>query len=201
MAKWIKNKTAPFFGFQEGFTPFRNLEFLTGFTLIETIVAIFLITVGIVGAFTLITYTVSSTTFSTQKLIASYLAQEGIEIVRNIRDTNWLEDGATLWNAGLTTTCSGTCDETTGNGCIADYTYSTIRPPSLPQYTGQVLNIDNNGYYSYSTIPPFTLTKFKRKIVITSAGDILAVCVRVEWEEKGKTYSVSAQENLYNWKQ
>ena len=54
----------------------------------EAIVAIFVITTGIVGVLSLVTQTISSATFSKDKLIAAYLAQEGIEIVRNIRDTN-----------------------------------------------------------------------------------------------------------------
>jgi hypothetical protein len=72
-----------------------------------------------------------------------------------------------------------------------------LHPDLTTKYTGQVLKIDTvNGFYSYSAPTP---TKFKRKIVIISAGDILNVCVRIEWQEKGKTYKVEAQENLYNW--
>jgi len=37
---------------------------------------------------------------STLRITASYLAQEGIEIVKNIRDTNCLER-ASSWNYGL----------------------------------------------------------------------------------------------------
>ena len=175
-----------------------------GFTVIEVIVAIFVIVTGIVGVLALVTQTISSATYSSNKLIAAYLAQEGIEIVRDIRDTNWLEqytDPSNLWDEGLTG-CGGVCDETTGNGCIVDYnhSYDPLDPydPDLPLYTGQVLNIDTtNGFYSYSVPTP---TKFKRKIVITPGVDILAVCVRVEWQEKGVTRQITAQENLYNWK-
>ena len=180
----------------------------SGFTLLEVIAAIFLITVGIIGSYSLITQTISSSTFSKDKLIAAYLAQEGIEIVRNIRDTNWLErislDPANLWDEGLTN-CSGVCDGTTGNGCMVDYnhSYSPADPyhPVLPQYTGDVLNIDSNGFYSYSTVLPFTPTKFKRKVVINPNGsDILNVCVYVEWQEKGITHSTVAREDLYQWR-
>jgi len=179
-----------------------NVNMTKGFTLMEAIVAIFLLTVGIIGVSILITNTISSTRISTDKLIASYLAQEGIEIVRNIRDTNWLEPSHSPpaphpWDEGLTT-CGGACDATTGNGCIADYISSADSHPNLTTYTGQVLNIDTaNGFYSYSALTP---TKFKRKIVIMPAGDILNVCILIEWQAKGKTYQIEAQENLYNWK-
>jgi len=187
---WKKTKNKIFLPFQ-----FKSQE---SFTLLEVIGAIFLITVGIVGVFSLITMTLSSATYSSDKLIASYLAQEGIEIVRNIRDTNWLEGGTNPWNEGLVTTDCST-------GCRADYTYSSTTDPTLPPYNNEYLNIDGNGYYSYSAGTP---TSFQRKITISkeeyppASGkyDKMTVQVEVSWQEKGKPYSVPAQENLYNWR-
>lgn len=60
------------------------------FTLIEVVVAIFLISLGTLGSFSLIQRTVSFTAITSSQLAASYLAQEGIEVIRNIRDTNWI---------------------------------------------------------------------------------------------------------------
>ena len=152
-----------------------------GFTLLEVIVAIFLITVGIGGAYALISQTISSTTISSQKLIASYLVQEGIEIVRNIRDTNRLEGAS--WDDGLS---SGDWE--------ADYkTQNLIQP-----YVGNFLNIDSDGFYSYSSGSP---TIFKRKINISPEDSyILKVIVQVEWSERERTHQIKAQENLYNWR-
>jgi len=69
------------------------------FTLIEVVVAIFLVTVGTVGAFSLIQRTIAFTAISSSRLVAANLAQEGIEIVRNTRDTNWLSGNP--WDQGL----------------------------------------------------------------------------------------------------
>lgn len=159
-----------------------------GFTLLEVIIAIFIITVGVVGTISLIVQTLSGTAIASQRLIAAYLAQEGIEIIRNIRDTNWLEGGDNPWNEGLTG-CS--------NGCIADYKTPTQLDPPLPAYNGQYLNIDTNGFYSYFGGTP---TKFQRKITISSETDVLTVKVSVIWREKGKTHSISLEEKLYNWR-
>lgn len=74
------------------------------FTLIEIIVAIFLITIGAGGAFAVIQRTTAFTSITSSRLAAVYLAQEGIEISRNIRDTNWLKqrtNPGTLWDGGL----------------------------------------------------------------------------------------------------
>ncbi len=69
------------------------------FTLIEIVVAIFIVTMGTVGAFSLIQRTIAFTVISSSRLVAANLAQEGIEIVRNTRDTNWLSGN--LWDQGL----------------------------------------------------------------------------------------------------
>ena len=159
----------------------NNKKNKNGFTLLEGIVAIFLVTVGIGGAYTLISQTISSAIISSQKLIASYLVQEGIEIVRNIRDTNWLEGNN--WNDGLS---SGDWE--------ADYKTQNL----TQSYTGNFLNIDSEGFYSYSSGSP---TIFKRKISISPEGDdILKVIVVIEWQERGRTHQIRAQENLYNWR-
>lgn len=151
-----------------------------GFTLLEGILAIFIITLGVGGAYALISQTISFGGLSSQKLIATYLAQEGIEIVRNIRDTNWLE--GENWKNGL------------GPGdWEGDYNMTQNLLPSANRF----LNIDGNGFYGYSG---GTKTPFKRKINLSyPQDDILKVIVEVEWKERLRTHKVSAQENLYNW--
>ena len=66
-----------------------------GFTLLEMMVSLFLITVGVMGIFLVINRTLILMTPSPSKVIAAYLTQEGIEIVRNIRDGNWIEQQKT----------------------------------------------------------------------------------------------------------
>lgn len=153
------------------------------FTLIEVVLALFLFTVAMAGIFALVLQITVYTSFSFSQLTAAYLAQEGIEITRNIRDSNWLsqrEDLEHAWDSGLT--CSV---------CEGDFQSS-----SLVSWQNRFLNFQQ-GFYSYAGGIP---TKFKRKINIdNSQPDILEVVVQVFWEEKGKQRSFSAQENLYNW--
>ena len=72
---------------------------LTGFTLIETLVAITILTLGIVGPLELAYKSISYTKLSQNKITASYLAQEGMELVRYIRDTNKINSNP--WLQGL----------------------------------------------------------------------------------------------------
>ncbi len=156
---------------------------LGGFTLIEVLTAIFLIVVGVIAALSLILQTISYTNLSSSKLVASYLVQEGIEIVRNIRDTNWLEEED--WKTGL-----GDDD------WEADYTSQNL----TDIYDGDFLKI-NGGFYNYTSGAD---TKFTRKITIVSdtdgAAPRLKVSVEVEWQQLGKKQIVKAQEYLYNWR-
>ncbi|MBU0476702.1 prepilin-type N-terminal cleavage/methylation domain-containing protein [Patescibacteria group bacterium] len=152
------------------------------FTIIEVMVAIFIITTGMLGAFSLIQQTVFFTVTGSSRLAAAYLAQEGIEIVRNIRDTNWL--GGFAWDDGLDV---GTHE--------ADYNDLALSP-----YNNNYLKI-GNGFYNYDS---GSLTKFKRKITITpdpiSMPSKLEVSVLVEWQERGSSHQVTVKENLYNWR-
>lgn len=149
------------------------------FTLIEVIAAIFVITVGIVGILSLLSQLIVSSALYSKRLIVAYLAQEGIEIVRNIRDTNWLE--GKNWDHGL-----GTGD------WQADYDDINLSP-----YADIPLKINGN-FYNYEAGSD---TIFKRKITITKPqAHILEVRVQILWQERGRSHQLTVQENLYNWR-
>ena len=62
-----------------------------GFTLLEVMVAMMVIVVGLLASLFLIAFTISSGAADKDRIIAIQLAQEGIELIRNIRDDNgWL---------------------------------------------------------------------------------------------------------------
>jgi Tfp pilus assembly protein PilV len=60
--------------------------------LIEVIVSLGLIVVGLVAILTMATFSIKAGTQSSDRIQAALLAQEGIERVKNIRDTNWIDD-------------------------------------------------------------------------------------------------------------
>jgi len=167
-----------------------------GFTLIELVISLFILTVAIVGVYSSFSTIVVLTVDASSRLTAAYLAQEGIEIVRNIRDNNWIQGNN--WNAGLLN-----CEY----GCEADYrtgTPSEVIPLRDYPTGGNKLKINSDNFYDYDLVDA-TDTKFKRKITIADqGGNVLKVSVLVTWQEKEEEgcdygYCIQAEEYLYDW--
>lgn len=153
---------------------------LAGFTLIEVIIAMFILSLAVFGTYILIQQTLIASSTNQLQLTAYYLGQEGVEIVRNIRDTNWLEGN--VWTTGLAV----------GSGWQeADYNST-----SLSASQSRNLKIDSNGFYNYTSGSD---SLFERNISVTDQGDYLQVEVVVEWVNRGEDRSVQVLNNLYNW--
>ncbi|MDO8743197.1 MAG: type II secretion system protein [Candidatus Azambacteria bacterium] len=153
----------------------------TGFTLLETIVAVGLIVSGLILALALINTSLVYISNVQDRLVAANLAMEGIEVIRNIRDNNWLDDLS--WNSGMA-----------GDG---DYqvAYNGASPVS---YSGAPLQLNADGFYNYTT---GAITPYSRKISITNISDHeTRVVSKVSWQKRGKDYELSAEEHLFNWK-
>ncbi|MDR3643042.1 MAG: prepilin-type N-terminal cleavage/methylation domain-containing protein [Candidatus Doudnabacteria bacterium] len=63
-----------------------------GQTLIETMAALFILVMGIAAATGLAVYAFGASTNINKQIIATGLARESLEAVRNMRDTNWMND-------------------------------------------------------------------------------------------------------------
>jgi len=153
------------------------------FTLVETLVAITVLTIGIMASYAAITKVVSLTYLNSFRFVASRLAQEGMELVSNTRDTNWLNGNN--WDNGLTDCIAG---------CEIDYNDS-----DFSSYGNRYLKIDSDGFYNYDD---GNNSRFKRKITITHVSpDELKIKVDVMWSELGSSSeTLEVEEHLYNWR-
>lgn len=156
---------------------FRNNK--AGFTLIEVFVAISILSIGLVGAFGVLPVMIRNQSMNADSFLASQIAGEGMEIVRSIRDSNWLSEND--WKIGLMA-CSG--------GCELDYNDN-----ALVVYQNRFLKLDNNGFYNYETGKD---SKFKRKITILQVGEVLNTKVEVFWNGNGSPFLI--EENFYDWR-
>ena len=68
--------------------------------MLEAVIATSIVMIGILGIFITSQETVLVVYLARDRLIAAYLAKEGMEVIRNIRDQNFLR-GVTPWNAGI----------------------------------------------------------------------------------------------------
>ncbi|MCX6721221.1 MAG: prepilin-type N-terminal cleavage/methylation domain-containing protein [Candidatus Staskawiczbacteria bacterium] len=162
-----------------------------GFTIIELMITIFILSFAVVGIFAAFSVMASLVYDATDRLIAAYLGQEGMEIVRNIRDSNWLniDAGANAsWLDGLSDDAINYSVDCHSIGCEADYLAT-----NLATWSDRYLFL-KNGIYSYDqTGSP---TKFKRKIKIEpltdvdgSSNHIIKVIVETSWDQKGTIFS------------
>ena len=83
-------------------------------TLAEVMIALVVLAVGATGATTLIHSSISANAENKQQIEAYNFAREGVEAVRNIRDTNWLRfpgNREECWDVTLETTDPTACTD------------------------------------------------------------------------------------------
>ena len=99
---------------------------------------------------------------SRDQIIAGLLAQESIELVRNIRDNNWVTTGNSF-DRFPTSAIKDNCR------IDKDYDYSSgaVLQCDIVSFDGYALKMDSNGFYSHNGP---TATKFHRKGIITDIG-------------------------------
>lgn len=179
-----------------------------GFTLIETLVAVLLLTTAVAGPLTLASKSLISALVAKDQIIAFFLAQDAVEFVRFARDTNLLQGGDWITGAGAASgvdlsNCkaangcyfdSGLQNPTTVSACSSTNCKSPITSSSLYLY-------DNNGRYYYNSSGT-KKTLFVREVLMTDvvAGEEVNLTVRVYWSDTaGKERKVEVRENLFNW--
>lgn len=209
------NKIQAVLASRKNLKDFFCARLLTGFTLLETIVALAIITAAATGPVVLITRGILSFGFSKNKLIALNLAQEGLELIREVRENNIICDernGPAPWdwfrdpdgsgiinNRDLEADIMATLPLT---GCGS----ASISSPSLsPSFANTQLRLDPiTGIYSYSGPLP---TIFTRQITINKpsadgnipANDQRNIISVVRWTERGIVRDMTLRERLYNW--
>jgi len=135
-----------------------KINFKKGFTLLEALVAVSILMVAVMAPITIAQKGLSSAIYSKNQMIASYLAQDALEYVKNIRDENARTAGAGAnWLDGLEDCMSpGSCNIDTIDGFIESFDNS-------------VLKKDGNGFYGFEGGEDTIFTR-EIKIEITSNG-------------------------------
>ncbi|MBI3638521.1 hypothetical protein HY227_02150 [Candidatus Wolfebacteria bacterium] len=163
-----------------------------GYFLIEAIVAISVIVVGILGTLGLISRSLSLNRVASDQFIASYLASEGVEVTKNILDSNYINSvvgGDKAWNSGFDSGCYN-----------VNYNSQTMNPSSCDCKSSDVLKLDDvTGIYGYSAGKD---TRFCRIIKIENLSEKeIRVNSVVEWTTRGGgSFSVNLEDHFFDWR-
>lgn len=157
---------------------------LGGFTLVEALVAIAILITAVVGPISLIGDATHKLYYSRDRLIALNLAQEGIEVVRQKRDSNMLSAG--IWDVGI------------GAGNYTISATSSAPIGSTTETTPQPVYMDSYGFYTQNG---GTATQFKRIVNTTGGGATpeLKASSTVTWATGGQSGTVTVSEYLFKW--
>lgn len=165
-----------------------------GFTLVETLVAITILLVAIVGPMSAISSSLSQMSLARDQMTAINLAQEGIEAVRQKRDSNVLEVIAGVpgsnWMKDLNQP-HYTIDGGGAFGVAVDFCPGSC--DLQPVFTDVA-----TGFYRQEA--GTLATQFFRKVSITGGGTIeRKIISTVEWQRGSAWQEVVISESLFNW--
>jgi type II secretory pathway pseudopilin PulG len=172
----------------------QDTRYKRAFTLVEALVALSILIVGIISGFILVTKALYDVTIIQDRLTASFLAQEGLELVRQIRDTNYfktLGGNPTTWDNNLAN----------GNYIISARTNPPPIKVELQPLTGtQYLYYHpDTRLYNYESFGG-QLTSFQRTINIYHvSSDEIRVQAIMSWKTRNISFGFTSEDHLFNW--
>ncbi|MEN9524001.1 MAG: hypothetical protein RL536_70 [Candidatus Parcubacteria bacterium] len=177
-----------------------------GFTIVETLIAITVLMIAVAGPLVVASKGLTSALISKDQMIASYLAQETMETLKNIRD-NTLQDTisqygsnpvafAAHWLDGTGYQAGSRCD-VSNQGCDingVDVELVTV-PSCIPANCGIPLFYNDSNGYTHSSTGGARPTVFSRHFYFDNAvtnnnkPEITAHVV-VDWQEGRVPYQI-----------
>lgn len=190
----------------------------SGQSLIELIVAVAIIQVGLLSVWSLFLSNFNAEREAEMRIVGANLSREAIELVKNIRDSNWLrgdrgdikEDKSWPWDEGLV---SGIYSISHDNG-------------SLDEEEKSQLYIDPQGFYTNSPINT-KISPYKRTVELKSVccsdinGDLVCdgtdyqikksnencslrigvnIIAKTNWSHSGMERVSVVEDIIYNWR-
>ncbi|MBM3271809.1 prepilin-type N-terminal cleavage/methylation domain-containing protein [Candidatus Kaiserbacteria bacterium] len=168
----------------------------SGFTLIETMVAITILMIAVIAPMTLTVRALQSAFYARDQIVASNLAQEAIESIRSVRDGNVLINAF----GGSVNLLEGIPD-TTGQSFRIDAQDNAMVLCSTDP-GGQCIPLQTNGeIFGYGS--GWAPTRFYRTVTaqfVNGNPDEVRIAVTVRWQTgRFQERSFTISENLYRW--
>jgi prepilin-type N-terminal cleavage/methylation domain-containing protein len=164
-------------------------NFLGGFTLVETLVAISIFSLSVLAIMSFLSQNISDTRYGQNKIIGISLAQEGIEYIRNIRDSYVLYPDLNSLNWDSFVGKMNSC--VTNSECGIDISVSSIDLNSIFLCSSHIsqcgLYIDNGDYnVNLDGMDSGFVRKIKMELITPNEMKIYST---VFWTQTGKVFS------------
>lgn len=184
----------------------------SGFTLVETMVAVFILSLTIISLMTVVANSLFASRYSRDEITVNYLLQEAVDYVRNDRDSSIFLSNSSVDDAWIkfVEKYKECTDE--NQGCTLDV-YTALKDPFSPN----IKKCDSAPSPDETNCPPFYYrddsetsiynyeggaeTSFRRKIVFKegSSPDEIIMKATVYWINGDATKSRSLQTSLLKW--
>lgn len=176
-----------------------------GFTVLETIIAIAVVSLAIAGATSAVRTGLVGTSIAKEQVKAFYLAQEAIEILRNKRDGNILSN---LYGTPTSSWLQGIAGDGDPCGqqrvCTVDATTLGLSNAGCTGWDSCPYLTQNSTTFLYGYDPSWITTPYRREVQIECAGPCdaateVAVSVQVSWSHGTTQRSFKTKTILANW--
>jgi len=192
-----------------------SMFYSRGLTLVETLVAVSIVALSVVGPLTFANRALNASYIARDQLIASSLAQEGIEYVRAMKSAAFLENqsDANWWDdhfvGGSDPTSISNC--TSASPCTVDALNTnfgwgpsgfalTNCSGTCPKIKLAQLSPNVFKYTQDTVISPATTTAFTRTVrTIPVSGTEVRIDSIVNWVTHGTTYTIVVSSHLTPW--
>jgi len=192
-----------------------------GQTLVELIVAIAVIEIGLFSVWSLFLVNFNAEREAEYRIVGVNLAREGIEVIKNIRDSNWLKRKYNVYSDNNNLNIWTWDQNLEAQTCTVDFDSTEPEDESLAQ-----LYLNNDGFYNNDITGK--KTDYSRKIIIKDicctddnpedfkcdkieyniaddgcGGDELKIGInvvsQVSWQISSKDRQATVEDNLYDW--
>lgn len=171
----------------------NNINNKRGFTILETLVAITILMLAIVGPLTASQKSLVASLYAKDQIVAAYLAQDAMEYLKNTRDTTLSGGTFSDW-----VTLYSVC--TSANPCSIDTYLATFL-----QCGNACLIYDRGDRYTNSSASPGKATIYSRSFYLdrtaaatSDASNEVRVVVRVYWTNSRTPNEVLLESQFFN---
>lgn len=163
----------------------------------EIAVSLGIVSLALLGIFSLSLQNIRTQNGNKSELVASMLAQEGLELARNIRDENWITYPEVYWDLDINGGDGTYILDMRGRDELDD-------APDSVNDAATILYADADGFYSHDNSG--AATKYRRlitvsEILINGGPDYyLKIVSEVKWTDSGRPMDYKAETELYDWR-